>query len=319
MRKLTVVAAVALAVGAAQAEPVFDPGALRGVGQFHHVRMVVSPDAAVMAWLSAAPSAEGQIMASYSTDGQQWGAPVRVSGPYPDWAVSDRGVSEFALARASNGAYWLAWSAVTGGRATVPAGRGNADAGLGYVLSSADIWVSTSGDGRTWSAPQPLALAPAADRAPGIIEMPDGRVGIIWVSDREGKPALSLTFAGAGRQWSPAVRITPGVSDHYQYDLAHVGPLFVPDRRGRLTLAWVSDDSGEPEVWTAFSADGRAWSAAVKVGSGAGDKGFVTIEQAADGYDLYWSVQAGPDEQRWVSHSSDFATWSEPRLAPVGK
>jgi hypothetical protein len=334
MRKLTVVAAIALAVGAAQADPVFDPGALGGVDQFHHVRAVVSPDAAIMAWLSAPAFQKGQIFVATATDDGGWSSPVQVSGSYPEWVLSDGGADEFALARAFDGTYRLAWSALTGWRAAVTAGHGSADAGLDYVLSSPDIWVAASSDGRTWSAPQPVALAPTSDRAPGIIDMPGGDTGIIWVSDRDGRPALSLAFAAPGQPWSEAVSVAPGIAGGNQYDLAHVGSLFVPDRRGRLSLAWVSDatlrsgeapalrstsDGGEPEVWTAFSADGRAWSPAVKVSSGPGDKGFVTIEEAAEGYNLYWSVQAGQDEQRWVSHSTDFATWSEPQLAPVGK
>jgi len=330
MRKLTVVAAVALAVGAAQAEPVLDPGALRGVGQFHRVRMVVSPDAAVMAWLSAAPFLQGQVFVATSTDDGGWSSPVQVSGSYPDWVLFDGGAGEFALARASNGTYWLAWSADTGRRVTITGGPG-ADTDLSYVVHSPDLWVAASADGRTWSAPQPVALAPTPDHDPGIIEMPDGRIGIIWVSGRDGNEDLSLSFQGNVGEWDEAVQITSGPARDSQYELAHVGPKYVPDSRGRLTLAWVSDRSREPQVWTAVSADGRNWSQPVQVSRSAADKGFLTIEDLTvnppapgpnephPGYNLYWSLPAGENEQRWVSHSPDFVAWSEPELAPPGK
>ncbi|HUT74268.1 MAG TPA: hypothetical protein VM221_05450 [Armatimonadota bacterium] len=316
MRKLAVTMVVALAAAAAHAELLLDPASIPGVGAFQQVRAVVAADAAVMAWRSGAPSDVGQILAAYSTDGEHWGSPVQVSGAYPEWVVSDDGASEFTLARASSGTYWLAWSATTGWLAEVSPGRGSADAGLSYVARSPDIWISMSEDGRAWSPPGAVALAPTPDRAPGIIEMLDGRMGVIWVSEREGGRALSLTLAVPEHQ---TVQASPGISGDLQYDLLHAGPLFVADRRGRLTLAWVSDRDGEPQVWAAWSADGQRWSQSVRVSSQPGAKGFVTVEEVAGGYDLYWSALAGEDEQRWVSHSADFAAWSEPQLAPLGK
>ncbi|UCH34664.1 MAG: exo-alpha-sialidase [Armatimonadota bacterium] len=316
---VAVLAALMLGLGAANAEVVLDPGAVTGVERFTHVRAVVADDQSVMAWLSAEPLQGGQVFAAGSTDEGAWSEPVQVSGGYPDWVASDGGAGEFSLVRASNGAYWLVWSADTGWRAQVGGAHGNSDSELTYAITSPDIWVSQSPDGRAWSIPEPVAIAPTPDRNPGIIEMPDGRVGVIWISARDGNADLSLAFADDAGTWGEAVQITTDPARDSQYELVHVGPKFVIDTRGRLTLAWVSELSGQPQVYSAVSADGRTWSRPVRVSGGPGDKGFLTIEEAGGGYNLYWSTATDEGEQRWASRSADFVTWGEPRLAPVGK
>lgn len=322
---LQIQAALAMAA-IATGQLALDPGSIAGVERYTYVRMALSPDVVVMAWLSAPPFENGQIFASYSVEGTKWSQPVQVSGGYPDWVFAG-GAGELALARASNGTYWLAWSAGTAWLAAVTPARGSADSGQSYLARGSTVWLASSPDGRAWSKPQPVALAPAFNRAPSIIEMPDGRVGVIWVSDRHDRPALWLTFMGGDGTWSPPTEIgfvrsiesTPLPSNSYQYDLAHSGPLFVPDSKGRLILAWVRDEDGGPQVWTALSADGRDWSPPVRVSSGPGDKGLLTIEETDGAYDLYWTAAQGQNEQRWVSHSPDFVAWSEPEPAPLGK
>jgi len=379
-----IAAAVAIfAIGAAHAELIFDPGSIKGVEQSFYVRTATSPDQSVMAWLSATPFSAGQVFAAYSTGGATWSQPVQVSGGYPDWVVADGGAGEFTLVRLSDGSYCLAWSADTGWRATLGGAHGGADSGLTYVAKSPDVWLSRSQDGRTWSPPEPVALAPTPDHDPGIIEMADGRIGVIWVSERDGNQDLSVTFRTAAGKWEKATQITAEPGRDNQYELAHVGPKYVPDSRGRLTLAWVSDRSGSPQVWTAVSQDGRRWSELRQVtglqqqatGESAGasqaapsDIAFLTIEEVQaspesapagsetpSSYNLYWSMGSfgtegeaaarassetgapnatassseqsdsaaapspGGVEQRWVSHSTDFVTWSAPELAPAGK
>jgi len=354
MRMLSGFIVILAAVTVAHSQPVIDPGSIEGVQGFTHVRAVVGSDAAVMAWLSGDPFVGGQIFATYAAAGENWGPAVQVSGQYSASIGSDGGAGEFSLVRASNGAYWLAWSADTGRRLVVDGVPGG-DAGLGYLVHSPDIWVASSSDGRTWSAPQPVAVAPTPDRDPGIIETTDGRIGVIWVSARDGNEDLSLTFRDSKGEFGQAVQITSGASRNHHYELGHVGPKYLNDSRGTLTLAWVSDRTGEPQVWTAVSSDGRTWSQPVQVsgvarpeqaqgasspeaGSGAAlaqpratDVGFLTIEDLAvgqpapapnttpPGYNLYWSVLVGEEERRWVSHSADFVAWSEPELAPQGK
>jgi hypothetical protein len=332
-RTALIAAAVAAVVAAvAHAELVFDPNAAKGASPVTSVRAVSSSDAAVMAWVSGEPFKGAQVFAARSAGDQTWGNPAQVSGAYPDWVLADGGAGEFSLVRAASGAYLLAWSAATQWRAQVGAAHGSADSGLAYLAQGPDIWVAASSDGRTWGAPQAVALAPTPDRSPGIIEMPDGRVGVIWVSYRDGNTDLSLAFAGPDGNWGQAIQITSDPARDDQYELVHVGPKYTTDSRGRLTLAWVSDRSGAPEAWTAVSADGRTWSHLVQVSSTPGDKGFLTIEeapialesptgtgQAEPGYNLYWSEVTSEGEQRWVSQSRDFVTWSTPKLAPVGK
>jgi hypothetical protein len=346
--RLGMVAAAALIMAsAAHADLVFDPGSIKGVERFSYVRAVTSPHQSVMAWLSASPFTGGQIFAAYSTDGDTWSQPVQVSGGYPDWVLTDGGAGEFTLVRLANGSYCFAWSADTGWRATLGGAHGSADSGLTYVAKSPDIWLSGSQDGRTWSAPEPIALAPTPDHDPGIIEMADRRVGVIWVSERDGNQDLCVTFVDAAGTWEKATQITTEPGRDSRYELVHVGPKYVPDSHGRLTLAWVSERTGSPEVWTAISQDGRHWSQLKQVSglgqqatgesapasrSAQGDKAFLTIEEVqtapenapaggetGSGYDLYWSVLGTEGEQRWVSHSADFVTWGEPELAPAGK
>jgi len=314
-----IAAAVAIcAAAAAHAELAFDPGSIKGVEQSFYVRTATSPDQSVMAWISAAPFTGGQVYTASSTDGATWSQPVQVTGGYPDWVLADGGAGEFTLVRLSDGSYCLAWSADTGWRANLGGAHGSGDSGLTYVAKSPDIWLSRSQDGRAWSAPEPVALAPTPDRDPGIIEMANGRIGVIWVSERDGNQDLSVTFRTAAGKWEKATQITTEPGRDNQYELAHIGPKYVPDSRGRLTLAWVSDRSGSPQVWTAISQDGRKWSqlrqvtgleqqAAAGAAGGSqapqGDIAFLTIEevQAAaetapaggetpSGYNLYWSV-----------------------------
>jgi len=314
-----IAAAVAIfAIAAAHAELIFDPGSIKGVEQSFYVRTATSPAQSVMAWLSATPFSAGQVFAAYSTDGATWSQPVQVSGGYPDWVVADGGAGEFTLVRLSDGSYCLAWSADTGWRATLGGAHGGADSGLTYVAKSPDVWLSRSQDGRTWNAPEPVALAPTPDHDPGIIEMADGRIGVIWVSERDGNQDLSVTYRTAAGKLEKATQITTEPGRDSQYELCHIGPKYVPDSRGRLTLAWVSDRSGSPQVWTAISQDGRRWSQLRQVtglqrqgtGESAGasqaapsDIAFLTIEEVqaspenapaggetASGYNLYWSV-----------------------------
>lgn len=120
------------------------------------------------------------------------------------------------LARAG-GRIFLVWHSPGQGSSSGPAG-------------DADLYISSSPDGATWTAPARLSVSSAMDdRAPSLGGLPGGRLLLAWTSDRRG-PGMSDIYTAEspdGVKWSKPARL--GIDPR---DLDSMGPRMISSGTG---------------------------------------------------------------------------------------
>ena len=112
-------------------------------------------------------------------------------GRYPD------------ICRAPDGQYWLVF---------VPSKLGyDKEKGMFIHDDSVDeIWLTKSHDLREWTPPVRLSInSPEGNRMPRLTLLPDGRMQLVFLSDRRrsGTPGLYLSESIDSRAWSPPRRV----------------------------------------------------------------------------------------------------------------
>ncbi|RMD82732.1 MAG: exo-alpha-sialidase [Candidatus Dadabacteria bacterium] len=288
-----------------------------------------------------------------SDDGRTWSAPIPVnSGAATDTAT------DFAPAIKTNGSgTWIvAWSGIDLSRSTdngaswspsMPAGAGGTVARIGVsatgtwlitwgsastlggtIGSDSDIvYIRSTDDGLTWSAPAPVNTNAASD-SDG-----DGRADLAtdgsatWVVVWENSFAVyAATSIDDGLTWSPPVLVTTATTG-----IDSVRPRIATDGAGRWVVVWESSDSlggtigSDSDILYAVSDDnGATWSSAMALSPSAfvGDTRWafdpvIATDQAGNWYVGWWSGVKfagggiGGDSDMVMARSTDGAqTWS---------
>ena len=166
-----------------------DLGVRGGVGVFPAIRS--NGDLVVVYFLQAGQSG---IAASRSTDGAAtWGAPVRIAPIDGGCAIRDFRAFPLPSAEADpTGRFWAAWHDCAS-----PGASSNA------------VFVATSADGASWSAP--IAVTRGRDAVlPAIgIDAATGRVAIAYMRSRPAGIDVELTVSpGAPESWSAPRRLS---------------------------------------------------------------------------------------------------------------
>jgi hypothetical protein len=176
-----------------------------------------------------------------------------------------------SIMQAQNGTIWLVWS-----------GDQN-----GYP----DIFYKTSSDsGATWSDETQVTSDPSRDRSPSVTQTKDGRIWIVWSSDRFGDSDIFYnTYDGSS--WLGDTRLpTDADSD--------TNPKILQTRDRRIWIFWTkraNTPSATGDIYYRYSRDfGASWSAPVQ---------FTT-----DPYEDLWSATTqSNDYMMWVVWTSDRA------------
>lgn len=140
-----------------------------------------------------------------------------------------------------------------------------------------DLWSKSSADGgRSWSTETQLTSDAGRDDAPCAIRTNEGKLLLIWSSNRSGQWAFWFkTSADAGRTWSPEALL--GVVD------ADARPSVTQAADGKI---WVISWGGR---YRTSSDGGLTWSAEAHLPTGSGHP---AIYQADNG--LLWVLYAAP-------------------------
>jgi subtilisin family serine protease len=155
--------------------------------------------------------------------------------------------------------------------------------------------------------PVQLTTDTGSDVVPSILQASDGRLWVVWSSDRLGQPRdlWYRTSSDGGDTWSTDTQLTTDPAWDSFPDLAQTTD-------GTLWVVWASDRSGT-QIWSKTSSDGgTTWSAETQLTTGGDQNSEPAILQADDG--RLWLVwMSGPSSAAkiWFKTSSDGgATWS---------
>jgi hypothetical protein len=144
-----------------------------------------------------------------------------------------------ALVRADDGTFHVVWAAK--------------DAG-GQV----DLFVRSSRDGRSWSAPVRITDHPDADYYPALTQARDGTLHLTWfrLHPKAGRMDIWYAHSRDGRRWSRPIAIT-------ERDGIDWAPAIYEDTDRVLWILWSSDRTASRELFAVRSGDGgRSWSRA---------------------------------------------------------
>ncbi len=177
-----------------------------------------------------------------------------------------------AITQAADGSLWLVWTSDRSGNEA--------------------IWYKTSSDGgATWSADTRLT-GPEWAYAPSVVQAADGKVWVVWFSDRSGYAAIWYkTSEDGGVTWSADTQFT--------YSGATF-PFIAKGADGKLWLVWGG-------LTYRFSSDGgTTWSPDVEIpGSSGGDPSLVVADDGT-----VW-LASSRDDDIWYHTSNDGGTtWS---------
>jgi hypothetical protein len=227
-----------------------------------------------LAWMSWRLS-NYDIWYSDSGNGVDWTEPMPVAMDVADdWVPS--------LSRDSSGAFWVTWSSAKSGnpdiwysksqdgiswssaaQLTTDAAEDNCpwllqDADGSYWIiwhsnrnGSYDVFYSKSTDGANWSAPVALITDESIDMYPFMLQDRQGRYWLVWTSDRsDAFGDIWYCYSEDGGEWSAPGRLTDTEGQDYTARL-------MEDASGVIWVSWVSDSSGNLDIWYAKMAETR--------------------------------------------------------------
>jgi hypothetical protein len=120
-----------------------------------------------------------------------------------------------------------------------------------------DLYYTTSVDnGLTWAPYRMLTYDPATDQMPSIMQARDGRLWVVWASNRIGNQydLYYKTSFDYGFSWSNDTRLTADPGDDW-------APSITQDLEGRIWVVWQRDVSGNYTIFYMTSSDnGLTWS-----------------------------------------------------------
>ena len=175
-----------------------------------------------------------------------------------------------SMIQASNGTIWLVWSS---GRTGNP-----------------DIFFKTSSDGgASWFNATQLTNSSNRDRSPSITQAEDGRIWVVWSSDRLGDNDIFFNIYN-GSHWLGDMRLPTDTADD-------TNPAILQTRDKKIWIFWDrrATATATSDIWYKSSADnGDTWSASEQ------------LEDPEDAEEDVWpSVTQSSDLTMWVVWTSN--------------
>jgi len=213
-----------------------------------------------MAWFSDR-SGTAHIWMSHSSDGINWDEPYQVV------SLMDENIYP-SLIQDSGGTYWLAWM------------------NLNWYTWEFHIYVSSSSDGLTWTAPTQVTSGISEDWEPSLIQDDTGTYRLVWDSYTSGSWEIWSSYSNDGVNWNTPSQITSyGANCWY--------PSLIQNASHGFDITFASDKSGDWEIWRISSEDGLNW----------GHEDQVTNLEGSVEFDP--SLVQDDDETFWVAWFSD--------------
>lgn len=189
-----------------------------------------------------------------------------------------------------------------------------------HTSREADLFVRSSRDGRSWSAPEQITDHPDADYYPALTQARDGTLHLTWfrLQRKAGRMDIWYAHSRDGRGWSRPIAIT-------ERDGIDWAPAIYEDTERGLWILWSSDRTGNREIFTVRSGDGgRSWSRAHQVTDSPEEDDFPHVLDVRGERVLLWTrFRAGSALRSFYRDASaevvratsrDGLHWSEPAL-----
>ncbi|MBU4274110.1 MAG: glycoside hydrolase, partial [Planctomycetes bacterium] len=148
-----------------------------------------------------------------------------------------------------------------------------------------------------------------SDQNPAIVRASDGKLWVVWDSDRSGNRDLWYkTSLNSGASWSAATRLT----DHQESDLC---PSIMETSDGDIWVTWYSNRTGNWDIFYRHTSDsGSNWSSDEQLTTDALWDMEPSITEAADNsiWITWCSYRAGNWEVWARSTSNGGTSWSDP-------
>jgi len=172
-----------------------------------------------------------------------------------------------------------------------------------------DIYYKTSPDGGiNWSADTQLTTDLSDDNLPAITQTTDGKIWIVWTSDRDSNPDIYFkTSSDGGGTWSEATRLTTDPSVDYC-------PSIIQALDGKIWIAWDSYRTGKGVVYYKTSGDnGITWSADTQLTADIFGDYHPSLAQTSDGqiWIAWYSFHVDSSDIYYKSSLDNGVTWSE--------
>ncbi|NOR85033.1 hypothetical protein GQ473_02860 [archaeon] len=149
------------------------------------------------------------------------------------------------------------------------------------------------------------------DMTPSAIIDSEGTIYAVYASDREGNYDIFYqTSNDGGSTWSASTKITTSDADDFS-------PIIMQVFSGKYFIIYVSDSTGNKEVWSVTSNDGSSWSAPINITNSFENKMKPSIIQDISGkFWISWTVSVfgvgeGQVDKMQYMTSIDGATWSD--------
>jgi len=184
----------------------------------------------------------------------EWSADIRLT-------LDDDADSSPSITQAIDGKIWVAWSSSRTG--------------------NSEIFYKVY-DGSSWSdPPNQLTTNPSYDGHPAIMGASDGKIWVVWVSDRTGTDNLEIFYKVYDGSWSDAIQLTT-----YQYWDSH--PAIMEASDSKIWVVWESDrNKHDVDIYYKLF-NGSSWSDAMPA----------TTDELAD--DRYPSIMQAMGGMIWV-------------------
>lgn len=192
-----------------------------------------------------------------------------------------------AIIQAQDGKIWIFWSSDRMG----PAGNW-------------EIYYRTSSNnGVSWSADTRLTIDASYDKRPSVIQAQDGKIWVLWFSNRSGNDDLFYTTYD-GSWTSFGVQLTTDVTNDQASSI-------VQAQDGKIWVFWSSYRTGAYQLWYKTTTDGGvSWSAETQLTSGGKwDEAPWAIQAKNGKIWVTWQRDSGRDYDIYYK-TFDGAAWS---------
>jgi hypothetical protein len=233
-----------------------------------------SNSAPVMSEITVLSTSSTQAQGNYEiyykashNNGTSWSQDVNLTNnPTDDFAPS--------IMQASNGTIWLAWSSIRTG--------------------NYEIFYKTSSNlGTSWSSDTQLTLDSYRDSRPAIAQMKDGRIWVVWYSDRYGNNEILYKIYN-GSAWSADTRLTTNSMDNSS-------PAILQTADGAIWIFWSAYDAVQyrtADIYYKQSLDnGATWLSPNQLTTDTGEDVWPAVMQSVDS--RVWVVWASNRTGSW--------------------
>jgi len=193
---------------------------------------------------------------------------------------------------ARDGTFWLFWSANT-------MGSNN------YRI----LYKTSTDNGFSWSSPATLTSPPLnttySDREPSVMQAADGRIWVLWYSQRSGNMELYYKIYD-GQSWSEDTQLTVNSSEDKYGSIMQA-------RNGTIFVFWTSLRTGNYELFYKKSSNnGNSWSGETQLTfeSNLADNLSFALQTRDGTIWVFWQREGGPSDYDIYYKTYSSSAWS---------